>query len=250
MQQSWGIRPNKRPRGETDDKRNLPLSNRFELLNEQHEENEDDMDENEEPAEKRKQTTSHSIPDKNKKRTMPPIILTKEIDDYSKFIQTLKTFIKNEPRIFYSKYKLTIITDSQADFDIVKRELEIAEVPFHTYPEKQYKPKKHVANGLPDVPTEEIIADLDKKGIKCQRVITLKKRDEASEGSPIYLIDFPNNTDMKAVRNFRYLCYVRVYWENYNKRRKATQCFKCQRFGHTAEYCNNDPNVLSVISHI
>ena len=138
-------------------------------MNEQHEENEEDMDgnENEEPAEKRNQTTSHSIPDENNKRRMPPIILTKEIDDYLKFIQTLKTFIKNEPRIFHSKDKLTIITDSQVDFDIVKRELEIAEVPFHTCPEKRNKPKKPVAKGLPDVPTKEIIADLDKKGIKC-----------------------------------------------------------------------------------
>ena len=49
---------------------------------------------------------------------------------------------------------------------------------------------------------------------------------------------------MKAVRNVRYLCYIRVYWENYKKRRKATQCFKCQRFGHTAEYCNNDPRCV------
>ena len=96
----------------------------------------------------------------------------------------METFIKDEPRIFYSKDKLTIITESQVDFDIVKRELEIAEVPFHTYPEKQSKPKKLVAKGLPDVPTEEIIADLDKKGIKCQRAIALKRRDEVPEGSP------------------------------------------------------------------
>ena len=61
---------------------------------------------------------------------------------------------------------------------------------------------------------------------------------------PIYLIDFPNNTRMEIVRNIRYLCYIRVYLENYKKRRKARQCFRYQHFGHTAEYCNNNPRCV------
>ena len=101
-----------------------------------------------------------------------------------------------------------------------------------------------MARGLPEMPPEEIKTELESQSINCVKVIPLRKKENAPTGSPIYLVDFPNNTDLKAVRNIRYIGYIRVHWERYRNRRKATQCHRCQQFGHGTAYCKNAPQCV------
>ena len=187
-------------------------------------------------------TEKNVKPPNNKK--MPPIVITQEMEDYSKFIKRLKDFTRGEPKVHYSRDKLSIYAENQADFDTLKNELDIAGCTYYTFPTKDLKTKKLVARGLPEMPPEEIKTELESQSINCVKVIPLRKKENAPTGSPIYLVDFPNNTDLKAVRNVRYIGYIRVHWERYRNRRKATQWHRCQQFGHGTAYCKNAPQCV------
>lgn len=38
--------------------------------------------------------------------------------------------------------------------------------------------------------------------------------------------------------------YCKIRWERYINRRKCTQCFNCQQFGHADRFCNDTPKCM------
>ena len=83
-------------------------------------------------------------------------MITHEMEDYSKFIKRLKDFTRGEPKVHYSREKLSIYAENQADFDTLKNELDIMGCTYYTFPTKDLKTEKLVAKGLPEMPPEEI----------------------------------------------------------------------------------------------
>lgn len=67
------------------------------------------------------------------------------------------------------------------------------------------------------------------------KVIRMKQKLQTNH--PNYLVTLPPDQDMKAVRNIKYLCLVKVYWDKLRKNRRVTQCRTCQRFGHGTQHC-------------
>lgn len=58
---------------------------------------------------------------------------------------------------------------------------------------------------------------------------------------PIYQIKFPTSVDFQSITKISSLFHLRVYWEKYLPRDKATQCYRCQIYGHGQINCNRPP---------
>lgn len=157
---------------------------------------------------------------------------------------TLKSFIANEAKIHYAPNKLTIIPQTIEDHKILVGELNLTGGGFYTYPTKEEKTKRLVLKGLPQVTSEDIVDDLKTLGHNCLKVAVLKKAENPNDGQPLYLLDFPHDANLKAIRDIKYLCYVRIYWEQYKSRRRITQCHRCQQFGHGTKYCRSIPGCV------
>ncbi|XP_033227229.1 uncharacterized protein LOC117179478 [Belonocnema kinseyi] len=229
MPDKWGLRPVKRPRNDSEQPTAVPLSNRYEVLQNSDEcdknniNQDEKMDENQDVAEKVQEEKCNTISGKKKK--VPPIIISHELDDYSGFVATLKSFIKGDPKLHYSPKSLAIYAENEEDYSTLINELDIAKCDYHTYPTKEMKTKRMVLKRLPNIPSKELEDDLDRQGVKCHKITILKTKTkgELPTDQPIYLIDFPHHTDLKKVEDIRY---------------------RCQRFGHGTTYCRSTPRCV------
>ena len=176
-----------------------------------------DSDEDSEP---------HQQEETPKKPTKPPpIIVTEKITDYTKCINAIIAVCTDKKTgIDYTPTELRIHTTNMKDYMDLIRKLKGDKMTFYTYAPKENKPKHIVAKRLPNLPTNEIIEDLQAQGIKCNKISILKKKRnmEHSNFDPIYKLDFDKEVDMKKFWAIKYICHVKVKWEKYKNSRMVT----------------------------
>ena len=72
--------------------------------------------------------------------------------------------------------EISIYAENQADVETLKNELDVVGCTYFTFPTKDLKTKRLVARGLPEMPPEEIKAELDSQSFNCIKVTPLKKK--------------------------------------------------------------------------
>ena len=55
--------------------------------------------------------------------------------------------------------------------------------------------------------------ELAKLRIKCEKIITIKKKDSPEPAVPVRLVTFANGTYINAVRRISILMYTKIKWE-------------------------------------
>lgn len=64
-----------------------------------------------------------------------------------------------------------------------------------------------------------------------------KKCDKIEKKLPIYVLNFPPNSNKRQILSIRTICYCAVKWENFKNKFNIIQCFKCQAYGHISQNC-------------
>lgn len=104
------------------------------------------------------------------------------------------------------------------------------------------KPVAAVVKGLPpDITEDEILAEIKSHN---PRVTQCTKLIKNSDKYPYYLVKFEPGVAFPDIRAASPLFHTKVYWENFNPKRRVTQCFNCQLYGHGARQCNLNPRCL------
>lgn len=60
----------------------------------------------------------------------------------------------------------------------------------------------------------------------------------------MYIAKFNPTFKFPNILKINNLFQLRVYWAKYKPRDKATQCYRCQAYGHGQRNCNQKPNCL------
>ena len=99
-----------------------------------------------------------------------------------------------------------------------------------------------VLKGVPsNVPEEVVRADLISHNIQVVRISQLTKADRVTHTVitkyPTFVITFPTDTDIRKVLHIHKLCQCIVKWEKFKNSRPVRQCFNCQSFGHSSNFC-------------
>lgn len=179
-----------------------------------------------------------------KGKKMPPInIYNQNVNDIIKAI-THKLKIKNFYTQQINKNKQAIHTADIEGYNKIKELLIELEVPYFTYTPKQEKNNTYILKGLnADDNNEEILAELKQHETETLEFLKVKKfttrKSNTNKVIPFYLVTVSNSCNYKELSQVNRINYQVVHWEKLEKK-DITQCYRCQRFGHTATNCNMD----------
>ena len=142
-----------------------------------------------------------------------------------------------------SPIKTQVCCSTVADKEVLIEKLKSQSFKFFTFSEPSSKPLIYVLKGFP----KEQCVDINKLLLEME-LPTVKVTFLVDSDYPVYLVHFTRQQDPTKNVNLQLLQItakhvgnVIVKWERFDRSRKRmTQCFKCQLFGHTASNCGRD----------
>lgn len=168
------------------------------------------------------------------------------------FLSNISFPSKSKPMLkVISQFKTQICCTTPADKEALIEKLKAQKFKYFTFSEPSTKPLIYVLKGFPKEDCEEIKKLLIENELPAAKVTFLVDKDEY----PVYLAHFSRQQDASKNVNLHFLQYTSKYvgnvivkWERFDRSRKRlTQCFKCQLFGHTASNCGRDYKCVKCI---
>lgn len=195
---------------------NVPLSNKFDPLSE-------DDDNNVEMTGK----------EQEKKEKIAPIVVTKPNVD----IQSIANTMKVECDIKIMSIGRKVFVKSLEHKSLLMETFKTNNIDFFTYPDDTNKIFKIILKGLPVIETSLIIDEL-----KTKHELTPTKVTMFNTKSPnkLYLCEF-NKSDIhnKKLNTIQAIHQHIIKWQPYIPKRKGpTQCQRCLAYGHGIRMCN------------
>lgn len=170
-------------------------------------------------------------------KMVKPIFVNNSFQVVNNFINGL-TLTKLPLLKILSNRKIQVTCFSAADKAKVIEELNVKLLPFHTFTEPADKNVIFLLKGHNHVTPEKLLAKLIEESVPATKVTFFKD----NEDNPIYIVHFKKE---QSTINFNQLQHSHksignliVKWEKIDKRRKRpTQCHRCQTWGHSASNC-------------
>lgn len=183
------------------------------------------------------QNSGNENPTQQEKKTrIPPIVLQNGIGHYTNLVKNLTALLghKNFSIAPAGKSGTRVFTTSMDDFNKVKENLVKENLGFHTFSQKEVITKKIIMRAAPRMDLNEVTQEMRDAGIEAK--ITALKPKSGLDGST-YLVQVPKSQDLKDIKKITGVQNIRVRWDTYSRPQRATQCYNCQDFGHSARNC-------------
>lgn len=174
-------------------------------------------------------------------KKIPPIIL-REKQSWAKVSRRLAELKINFNKARMVRDGIAIEPTTPDDFRKAIRLLSTEKYEYHTYSLPEERHLRVVIRGLPsDLSTGEIKEDLEDQGYKPESVQRMKSRRTKAE-MPLVLVLVPTNQEdiLKVTR----CCHLVVRVERQRAAQVASQCHRCQRYGHSQGKCTAQPRCV------
>ena len=176
-------------------------------------------------------------------RKPPPIIADIEIKD-ANTLRTLTGHFTQHITMKYNNKTLKIQTHTREAYDHVMNKLNQHNIKYHTYATERNNIDKRTLKGLPHTIKEtEIQTELQNLNYPIEHVRQLKRTTVQNDVRtqtplPIWILTFKKtDTLTDDIENLDTLFNVKIKIERYKGLTGITQCYRCQEFGHRAQYC-------------
>lgn len=224
---------------------NIPIDNGFKILNpdaDMDTESVSSINSSYRPARRQQPTVVPKTP-----KTKPVVVDTSFL--------ALRNIMKNitfkeapKVKIINAEKSSQVLCSSIEDKNALLKKLKDQQVLHHSFTEKADKQIMFVLKGLNLIALEELLETLKLDEIPATKVSSFFK----SEERPAYLVHFPRDTisieELKA--NHCYVDHVAVSWSRLDRRRKRhTQCTRCQEWGHSATNCGKQYRCVKCIEN-
>lgn len=90
---------------------------------------------------------------------------------------------------------------------------------------------------MPLILTDVIHEELIQYKINPLNIQLIRSKSNNNIKQATYLVTVLNTSDMKVIKNIKYIYNISVTWEYYKRNNKHTQCYNCQSFGHGSPNC-------------
>ena len=61
---------------------------------------------------------------------------------------------------------------------------------------------------------------------------------------PLFILTFHKDEGINKIYNIQYICRMKIKIEALKSSKLIVQCKKCQRYGHTQNFCKRDPKCV------
>jgi hypothetical protein len=198
---------------------NIPTTNRFSSLSEEH------MEEAE----------------KQSAESKPPPIFISRVTNIKPLIELLNTIAKDKylVKALYNNQVRVQSTESSVYTTIAKALID-KNTEFHTYKPKQDRCFFIVLKNIhPSTDLNDIKQDLKDKGHEVINIWNVKQR-VTKKPLPIHFIDIKPSGNNKEIYNINTLLNTIVQFEAPHAKREIPQCMRCQQFEHTQNDCRKN----------
>jgi hypothetical protein len=183
-------------------------------------------------------------PDAKAAKTLkpPPVIISK-VDKYDNIMKTLTSQNINYQATCLNNNQLKINVDTPEEYKQVRNALEQNNYQWHTYENKQERPIRVMCKNVHSTcDPDEIKTYLEALNFKVIKVEPrFKRTPEGMVSLPMFILTFDKSEDIKKIYEIKYICHMKVKIEALRVSNLIPQCKKCQRYGHTRNFCNRDP---------
>ncbi|GBO19776.1 hypothetical protein AVEN_15715-1 [Araneus ventricosus] len=218
----------------------IEISNKYEVLNS--EEINETIEVNDNP-DNSKQAAEE--PGKVEKSKIPPIML-KYVKNYVDILDVIRTTCGPTENKFGNGY-IKIFTISIEQYQKVQSTLKVQGFDYYLVRPIDKRPLKVVIKDLPlDHDTDVIKNCLKKHGFVIGKVTRLTQF-RTRQPLPFFLVEVGKSeisTKPEEIFKLKNLNHLSITVDPYRGRKKTIQCFKCNRFNHTAELCSMTPRCL------
>ena len=175
----------------------------------------------------------------------PPLYISNFSDNIPNFERKLAKEFGKSFNIKFLGNKIRLQFDNILDYKKLKLALDEENTQYFTFSLNSERSLSMVLKGLPNIPSEEIIAEINAKGQFPTSCSTIRYKNHTGNSLyNIYRINFPTGTSPNDISKIKTLFSTRVYWEKFLSKRTYSQCYRCQAFGHTAANCRLPPNCV------
>ncbi|XP_055622421.1 uncharacterized protein LOC129765984 [Toxorhynchites rutilus septentrionalis] len=167
---------------------------------------------------------------------------TLEVDALYKICRTgTKVMCKNKRHYDIAILYLKTTKTEFYTYDILGEKAE-----FYTYDRLGEKPFKVIVRGLPGIKPELLKQELtDNFKLKVLSVFSMVRNDEdtVKHHDKLFLVNFQKgSTTLHALKEIKTIFLIKVSWELFRGwKMDATQCQRCQNFGHQTQNCHMMP---------
>lgn len=154
---------------------------------------------------------------------------------------------KYDPYFFMAikvKDGVRLQTSTYKDYINLQRFLEEHNVPHHIYRLSNERTYKVVLRGIDEETySSEVKTDLESRGIEVLKVSQMRGHFN-KRPLPMFLVELPSDKVASSVLELKEVLHMKVRAEAYKPPKTPTQCFRCQRFGHTTSCCKARPRCV------
>lgn len=175
----------------------------------------------------------------------PPPLFVAGVKDINPLTTLLREIASNEYTLkIINSEEVKIQCTSIDSYDLVVKELKIKNTEFHSYQKKEDRPYKVVLKNMHSSTDIELIKEeLKTHGHFVIKIINILSRTNRAP-LPMFFIDLKIAANNKDVYKIEFLLNTRVNFEPPKKKRDIPQCLRCQRFGHTKNFCSRQPRCV------
>jgi hypothetical protein len=149
------------------------------------------------------ESTESTPPMTDKKNRIPPVVIYSYLNNHTQILKQLHEKMTSPIEIKAKQNKLVLYAKTESDYELLLREIQQAKIAYHTYQLPHLKQPRVTLKGLPpNIPTEEIRAELQQLKLQVNNIRQIVRKDKDSDN-----------------------------------KRPIQQCFRCQQYGHASMYC-------------
>lgn len=180
-------------------------------------------------------TNSQTTPTVTSTVKIPPIFLH-DAQNYQEVITDIKKIVKESFTTTYKVNNLRINLTNAEDYRNLTKYYNEHKLKFYTYQNPESRPLSVVIKNVPlSLTNEDIEEELKLKKLPVQKITRLLNKEK--HPLPIVVVDLTPEEDAKEILNLNRLAYAVVTVEQRRKTQNIPQCYRCQRYGHTKNYC-------------
>lgn len=176
----------------------------------------------------------------------PPPLFVHGVGDIKPLIEELKKNVESRYVLkTLTDSRIKIILDSKEDYKKMVELLNEKKTEYHSFRINDDKTFRVVLKGVhPTTDINDISESLNALGHTVIRINGANNR-KTGKKLPIFFIDLEKNDNNKKIFDIKRLLHMVVSFEAPTKRKnEIPQCQRCQRYGHTKNYCHLGPRCV------